>query len=110
MRPRTRLAVSVLPSQIGSTTRSTAAVSIEETGVLPQHRVGVAGQRRQKLLPVFFVAPFLLMQCVVGLGGLFERHHPRRLGALSPPSIDRVSPIEELQPGCTRAFARILKR
>ena len=110
MRPRTRFAVSVLLSQIGSTTRSTAAVSMAETAMLAQYRVGVAGKRREKLLAMFCVTPFRLVQRIVGFCGRFERHHLRCLGALSPSNIDRVDPVKQLQPSRSRPLARVLER
>ena len=75
-----------------------------------QHRVGVAGKRREKLLAMLCVAPLLLVQGVVGLCGRFERHDLRCLGALSPSSIDWVNPVKQLQPGRSRPLARILER
>ena len=63
-----------------------------------QHRVGVAGKRREKLLAMLCVAPLLLVQGVVGFRGRFERHDLRCLGALSPSNIDGVNSVKQLQP------------
>src|SRR5215470_9031802 len=77
MRPRTRLAVSVLSSQIGSMTFITSAVSIVCERADDRERE--APDRTLPLLGVLRVTPSRAVRRDVPLGALLKRH---RLGGI----------------------------
>ena len=114
MRPRTRLAVSVLVVQIGSSTFRTMRRLDVGDGQVADDGIGVGLERRRPLLAVLRVLPSGTVRSDVALGSLLEGDLLRRLGLglhpLAAPRLDRIDVIGELLPELARPLARFLQR
>ena len=110
MRPRTRLAVSVLVVQIGSITRMTNDVSISCTGKGADHRVDVLVERAGPCLRRLGRPARAVSVDILG-AGLRERHSARRIEvscrALALLEGDRVVARHKDRTGLGGALSRL---
>ena len=106
MRPRSRVAVSVLSLQIGWSTRKTSRVSISATGSRAEHRRGVGVEGRAPLLSVLLVPELGELLLQVPIDSLREGQRVPRLALLG----ERVAAVPRQPLVRRRLLARLGER